>query len=53
MCVVCVPVNGGFRAGSPLVRDRPAVAVRPLAKCDAPHRALFLYADLDGGAGVF
>ena len=46
-------VFSAFLGGSPLVRARPAVAVRPLVKCDAPHRALFLYAGLDGGAGVF
>ncbi len=31
----------------------PAVAGSPRFKCDAPHRALFLYADLDGGPVVF
>ena len=30
-----------------------AGAGSPLVKCDAPHRALFLYAGLDRGAGVF
>ena len=36
-----------------MVHATPAVAGWPLVKCDAPHRALFLHADLDRGAGVF